>query len=106
MEELKKIDRVIARELPQAAIERLLVLDASTGQNAIQQARVFKEAVELSGLVVDKLDGSAKGGVVLAIGTELGLPVKLIGTGEALDALQPFDPAQFAEALLAPLALQ
>jgi len=104
MEELKKINRVIAREVPQAAIERLLVLDASTGQNAIQQAKVFKEAIELTGLVITKLDGSAKGGVVLAIGIELGLPVKLIGTGEALGTLQPFDPAQFAEALLAPLA--
>lgn len=102
IEELKKINRIITRELPGVAVERLLVLDASTGQNAIAQARVFKEAVEVTGLVVTKLDGSAKGGVVLAIGTELGLPVKLIGTGEAIDDLQPFDPSQFADALLAP----
>ncbi len=104
MEELKKINRIVTRELPQAAVERLLVLDASAGQNALVQARVFTDAVELTGLVVAKLDGSAKGGVVLAIGTELGLPVKLIGTGEALDDLQPFDPGLFAQALLAPPA--
>jgi len=102
VEELKKINRVIGRELPGGAVERLLVLDASTGQNAIAQAKVFKEAVEVTGLVVSKLDGTAKGGVVMAIGIELGLPVKLIGTGEAIDDLQPFDPHQFADALLAP----
>ncbi len=103
MEELKKINRVVTRELPQAPVERLLVLDASTGQNAITQARVFTGAVELTGLVLTKLDGSAKGGVVLAIAHELGIPVKLIGTGEELEDLQPFDPQQFADALLAPL---
>ncbi len=103
MEELKKINRIVTRELPQAPVERLLVLDASTGQNAIAQAKVFKEAVDVTGLVVTKLDGSAKGGVVLAIATELGIPVKLIGTGEEVDDLQPFDPHQFADALLAPL---
>ncbi len=105
MEELKKINRIVTRELPNSAVERLLVLDASTGQNAIAQARAFTDAVELTGLVVSKLDGSARGGVVLSIGLELALPVKFIGTGEAVDDLQPFDPDQFATALLAPLAL-
>lgn len=100
MEELKKINRVVTRELPGGPIERLLVLDASTGQNAIQQARLFHEAVGVTGLVLAKLDGSAKGGAVIAIAHELALPVKLIGVGEALDDLQPFDPQQFADALL------
>lgn len=102
MEELKKINRVVARELPGAPVERLLVLDASTGQNAIAQARIFKEAVDVTGLVLAKLDGSAKGGAVIAIAHELGIPVKLIGTGEAIEDLQPFDPQQFTDALLPP----
>jgi fused signal recognition particle receptor len=100
MEELKKINRVLSRELPQAPVERLLVLDASTGQNAIQQARLFHEAVTVTGLILAKLDGSAKGGAVLAIGKELGLPVKLVGTGEGLDDLAPFDPVAYVDALL------
>ena len=100
MEELKKITRVVARELPGGPIERLLVLDASTGQNAIQQARLFHEAVGVTGLVLAKLDGSAKGGAIIAIAHELALPVKLIGVGEAPDDLQPFDPQQFIDALL------
>lgn len=100
MEELKKISRVLARELPGAAVERLLVLDASTGQNAIQQARLFHEAVDVTGLILAKLDGSAKGGAVLAIGRELGIPVKLAGTGEDPDDLAPFDPASYVDALL------
>jgi len=100
MEELKKIHRVIARELPQAPVERLLVLDATTGQNAIAQARLFHEAVGVTGLVLAKLDGSAKGGAVLAIARELALPVKLVGVGEAPDDLQPFDPQRFVDALL------
>lgn len=100
MEELKKISRVVGRELPGAPVEQLLVLDASTGQNAIAQARVFQEAVDVTGLVLAKLDGSAKGGAVIAIAHELGLPVKLVGLGEALDDLQPFDPRQFIDALL------
>jgi len=103
LEELKKINRIIDRELPHGTAERLLVLDASTGQNALAQARVFTTAVEVTGLVISKLDGSAKGGMVLAIGAELGLPVKFIGVGEDIDDLQPFDPEQFAEALLTPL---
>jgi fused signal recognition particle receptor len=100
MEELKKITRVVARELPGGPIERLLVLDAGTGQNAIQQARLFHEAVGVTGLVLAKLDGSAKGGAIIAIAHELALPVKLIGVGEAPDDLQPFDPQQFIDALL------
>lgn len=102
MEELKKINRVVAREMADRPVERLLVLDASTGQNAIAQARTFKDAVEVTGLVLAKLDGTARGGVVIAIAHELAIPVKLIGTGEALDDLQPFDPRQFVDALLPP----
>ena len=104
MEELKKISRVLARELPGAAVERLLVLDASTGQNAIQQARLFHEAVDVTGLILAKLDGSAKGGAVLAIGRELGITVKLAGTGEDPDDLAPFDPASYVDALLPEIA--
>ena len=100
IEELKKIRRVIARELPGAPHETLLVLDAVTGQNGLQQARVFKEATDVSGIVLTKLDGTAKGGVVISIQEELGLPVKYIGVGEDVEDLQPFDPAQFAQALL------
>lgn len=100
MEELKKINRVVTRELPGGPIERLLVLDASTGQNAIQQARLFHEAVGVTGLVLAKLDGSAKGGAVIAIAHQLALPVKLVGVGESPDDLQPFDPQQFTDALL------
>ncbi len=102
MKELKKIDRVLSRELPGAPVERLLVLDATTGQNAIAQARVFKQAVDLTGVVLAKLDGSAKGGAVLAVAGELALPVKLVGLGEGIDDLQPFDPQQFVDALLPP----
>jgi len=99
MEELKKIRRVLAREIPGAPQETLLVLDATTGQNALNQARLFKEAVDVSGIVLTKLDGTARGGIVVAIGSELGLPVKFIGIGESAEDLRPFDPALFAEAL-------
>lgn len=99
MEELKKIFRVIRRELPDADIETLLVLDATTGQNAISQAKTFSEVSELTGLVLTKLDGTAKGGVVISLMGELTVPVKFIGVGEQLDDLQPFEPAEFAEAL-------
>jgi fused signal recognition particle receptor len=99
MEELRKINRVIARDGP-AAWERLLVLDASTGQNAISQARLFHAAVEVTGIVLTKLDGTAKGGIVLAIARDLRLPVKLLGTGEGVDDLTPFDPGAFVDALL------
>ncbi len=102
MEELKKINRVVAREMLGQPVERLLVLDASTGQNAIAQARVFKDAVDVTGLVLAKLDGTARGGVVITIAQDLGIPVKLIGTGEHLDDLLPFDPPQFIDALLPP----
>lgn len=99
MEELAKIHRVIDRELPVGDKEILLVLDATTGQNAVNQAREFKAAAGITGIVLTKLDGTAKGGVVLAIHKELGLPVKYIGVGEGIDDLQPFDPAAFAAGL-------
>lgn len=99
MDELSKISRVIERELPGSSKEDLLVLDATTGQNAISQARNFKEATGLSGIVLTKLDGTAKGGVIIGIKQELGIPVKYIGVGEQLDDLRPFDPVQFTAAL-------
>jgi fused signal recognition particle receptor len=101
MEELAKVRRVIAKQMPDAPHETLISIDATTGQNGLRQAKVFAEAVEVDGVVLTKLDGTAKGGVVLAIGTELGIPVKLIGTGESLEDLRPFDPDDFARALLA-----
>lgn len=99
MEELKKIQRVISRELPGAPHETLLVLDATTGQNAISQAKIFAAASDVTGVVLTKLDGTAKGGVVVAIKEELGLPVKLIGVGEGMNDLRPFVPQEFAQAL-------
>ncbi|AMV73014.1 hypothetical protein JCM30471_14290 [Desulfuromonas carbonis] len=99
MEELKKIRRVLAREIPGAPHETLLVLDATTGQNALSQARLFRDAVEVTGLVLSKLDGTAKGGIVVAIGAELGLPVQFVGIGEGVEDLRPFDPDLFVEAL-------
>ncbi len=101
MEELAKMRRVISREIEGAPHEVLLVLDANTGQNAIQQSRVFKEATEVTGIVLAKLDGTARGGVVFAIGRELGIPVQWVGLGEQLDDLEPFDAEAFAAALLA-----
>lgn len=101
IEELKKIRRVIAREQPDAPHETLLVLDATTGQNGLQQARVFKEATDISGIVLTKLDGTAKGGVIISIQEELGVPVRYIGVGEEVEDLQPFEPAAFVEALFA-----
>lgn len=101
MEELKKINRVIAKEIPAAPHETLLVLDATTGQNAINQAKLFGDVVKLSGVVLTKLDGTAKGGVVIAIKNELDLPVKWVGVGEGVNDLRPFDPAEFAAALFA-----
>ena len=100
MNELAKIRRVIDRELPEAHVEVLLVLDATTGQNAIAQAKAFGESCGLTGIILTKLDGTAKGGVVVAIKNELGLPIRFIGVGEAIDDLQPFDTRAFAEALL------
>ncbi|MGI6270521.1 MAG: signal recognition particle-docking protein FtsY [Candidatus Howiella sp.] len=99
MEELAKISRIIHRELPDASVETLLVLDATTGQNAVNQAREFKTAADITGIVLTKLDGTARGGVVLSIYDELGIPVKLIGVGEQIDDLQPFDPDDFARAM-------
>ncbi len=100
MDELAKVKRVIAGRLEGAPHETLLVLDATTGQNGLQQARLFSEAVGVTGVVVTKLDGSARGGIAVAIAFELGLPVKLIGVGEGIDDLRPFDPADFARALV------
>jgi len=102
MEELAKIRRVVAGRLEGAPHETLLVLDATTGQNGLQQARLFKEAVDVTGVVLTKLDGTAKGGIVLSVAVDLGLPVKLIGVGETLEDLQPFDPGDFARALVEP----
>lgn len=99
MNELAKINRVIDRELPGASRENLLVLDATTGQNAIIQAKEFGEAANITGLVLNKLDGTAKGGIVLSIRRELGLPVKFIGVGEKIDDMQPFDAEEFIDAL-------
>ncbi len=99
MEELKKINRVIERELPGEPSEVILVLDATTGQNALSQAKLFNEAVGVTGIVLTKLDGTAKGGIVVAIAAELGIPVKMIGVGEKQEDLQPFNPDEFAEAL-------
>ena len=101
MQELQKLHRVIGRQLPGAPHEVLLVLDATTGMNSLNQAREFNKAVPLSGLIVTKLDGTSKGGMVVAIQKELGLPIKFIGLGEQADDLQPFDAKQFAEALFA-----
>jgi len=100
MEELKKINRVLERELGRSADETLLVLDATTGQNAISQAKLFAEAVPLTGIVLAKLDGTARGGIVITIADELGLPIKLVGTGEKPEHLEKFEPAEFVEALL------
>ena len=99
MDELAKIDRVINRELAGCSKETLLVLDATTGQNAVLQAKEFKEASNITGLVLTKLDGTAKGGIILAIKQELGIPVKFIGVGEKIDDMKPFDPKEFAGAL-------
>ena len=99
IEELKKLCRVIARERPGAPHEILLVLDATTGQNGLQQARVFKEATDITGIVLTKLDGTAKGGVIVRIQEELGVPVRYIGVGEEVEDLQPFDPSRFVQAL-------
>jgi fused signal recognition particle receptor len=101
MEELAKVRRVIDKQLPGAPHETLISIDATTGQNGLRQATVFAEAVEVDGVVLTKLDGTAKGGITLAIAAELGIPVKLIGTGETLEDLRPFDAEDFARALLA-----
>ena len=102
MDELSKIGRIIDRELPEAEKEILLVLDAATGQNAVNQAREFKNSCGITGIVLTKLDGTARGGVVIAIKEDLNVPVKFIGVGEQIDDLQPFDPEDFANALFEP----
>ena len=101
MNELAKIRRVIDRELPDSSVECLMVLDATTGQNGLIQAKLFTETANLTGIVLTKLDGTAKGGIVFAITDQLGLPVKFVGVGEGVDDLMPFEPVGFAEALLA-----
>jgi fused signal recognition particle receptor len=98
---LEKVKRVIAGRVEGAPHETLLVIDATTGQNGLQQARLFRDAVDVTGVVLTKLDGSARGGVAIAISVELGLPVKLVGTGEGIDDLRPFDARDYARALLA-----
>jgi fused signal recognition particle receptor len=101
MEEMKKVKRVVQRLIPEAPHETLLVLEAPTGMNAIAQARAFHEAVQLTGLVLTKLDGTSRGGTVLAIEEELGVPVKLVGMGEGIDDLNVFDPQAYLDALFA-----
>ncbi|HEV2075005.1 MAG TPA: hypothetical protein VGR10_02090, partial [Thermoleophilaceae bacterium] len=102
MAELEKVRRVISSRIPGAPHETLLVIDATTGQNGLRQALTFGRAVDVSGIVLTKLDGTAKGGIAVAIAREVGVPVKLIGIGEALEDLRPFDPDDFAGALLEP----
>ena len=99
MEELRKINRVIDRELPDCLRETLIVLDGTTGQNALEQAREFKDVCEISGIVLTKLDGTARGGIAVAIQAELQIPVKYIGVGEKIDDLRKFDSAEFVDAL-------
>jgi fused signal recognition particle receptor len=99
MEEMKKIRRILGREIPGAPHETLLILDAATGQNAISQAKLFKESADVTGIALTKLDGTAKGGIVVAISNEFKIPVRFIGVGESVDDLREFDPAQFVEAL-------
>ena len=100
MNELAKMRRIISRELPDADVETLMVVDATTGQNGLIQAKQFSESADITGIVLTKLDGTAKGGIVFAIAEEMGLPVKFVGVGEGVDDLMPFEPESFAEALL------
>ena len=99
MEELRKINRILEKEYPEAFRETLVVLDGTTGQNALAQARQFKEVAEITGIILTKLDGTAKGGIAVAIQSELGIPVKYIGVGETIDDLQKFDSREFVNAL-------
>jgi len=99
MEELKKIQRVVAKRLPGAPHQVLLVLDATTGQNGLQQAKIFTEALTVNGIVLTKLDGTARGGMAVAIQKQLGIPIVMIGVGEGVEDLQPFDARQFVDAL-------
>ena len=99
MEELRKISKIVNKEYPDAKVETLLVLDATTGQNALQQAKLFKEVADITGIILTKLDGTAKGGIAVAIQSELDIPVKYIGVGESIDDLQKFDADAFVNAL-------
>ncbi len=99
MDELKKINRIVDREYPDCYRETLVVLDGTTGQNALAQAKQFSEVADITGIIITKLDGTAKGGIAVAIQKELGIPVKYIGVGEHIDDLQKFDPQSFVEAL-------
>ncbi|MBR4278042.1 MAG: signal recognition particle-docking protein FtsY, partial [Lachnospiraceae bacterium] len=99
MEELRKMDKIISRELPEVHRENLIVLDGTTGQNALVQAKEFSEVAPLTGIVLTKMDGTAKGGIAVAIQSELDIPVKYIGVGEQIDDLQKFDPDSFVEAI-------
>ena len=99
MEELKKMARIVSRDFPEAKMHALLVIDATTGQNGLSQARVFKDVADLDGIILTKLDGTAKGGIAMAIRSELGLPVRYIGVGEGLDDMQPFDAKEYIEAI-------
>ncbi len=101
MEELRKMNRIIDREFPEAYRETLVVLDATTGQNALQQAKDFNDVADITGIVLTKMDGTAKGGIAVAIQAELGIPVKYIGVGETIDDLQKFDADAFVNALFA-----
>ena len=100
MEELKKISRVVERDYPEAKIKALLVIDATTGQNGLAQAKVFSDVANIEGIVLTKLDGTAKGGIAVAIANELHMPVRYIGLGEQIDDLQPFDAKEFIDAIL------
>ena len=100
MNELAKMRRIITRELPEADVETLMVMDATTGQNGLIQAKQFADTADITGIVLTKLDGTAKGGIVFAIAAEMGVPVKFVGVGEGVDDLMPFEPKSFAEALL------
>jgi len=99
MDELAKMSRVISREIPEASVETLLVLDATTGQNAVNQAREFKNSADITGIVLTKLDSSSKGGIVISVRRELGIPIKFIGVGEKIDDLDNFDTREFVRAL-------
>lgn len=101
MEELKKIHRILEKEYPEAYRETLVVLDGTTGQNALAQAKQFSEVADITGIILTKMDGTAKGGIAVAIQSELGIPVKYIGVGETIDDLQKFDSEQFVNALFA-----
>ena len=100
MNELAKLRKIIDRECPNSSCETLLVLDATTGQNGLIQARTFKETAGLTGIILTKLDGTAKGGIVIAIAQELGVPVKFVGVGEGIDDLKPFDPTAFVQDMI------